>query len=49
MYDDGIRENYLHFLIDYLTAVRLCHYLLEVVFTFSHVMAPLVGRVPSSD
>lgn len=33
VYDDGVEENYLLFLVDYLQLVRLSHYLLEVVFT----------------
>lgn len=41
VYDDGVRENYLLFLVDYLNAVRLCHYLLEVVLTFSRSMHSL--------
>jgi hypothetical protein len=32
VYDDGVEENYLLFLVDYLQAVRLMHYMLEVVF-----------------
>jgi hypothetical protein len=34
VYGDGVEENYLLFLVDYLQAVRLSHYLLEVVFKF---------------
>jgi hypothetical protein len=30
-FDDGTEENYLHFLVDYLAAVRLMHYLVEMV------------------
>jgi hypothetical protein len=51
VYDDGIEENYLRFLIDYLHLVRLSHYLLEVVFTSWRTVGMIAstGSSPSSD
>jgi hypothetical protein len=37
VYHDGVEENYLLFLVDYLGAVRLSHYLLEAAISFYRV------------
>lgn len=42
VYDDGATENYLLFLVDYLHAVRLTHYLVDVVEILWHVREPLM-------
>ena len=36
VYDDGATENYIEFLVDYLNAVRLTRYLVEVVLLLDH-------------
>jgi hypothetical protein len=46
VYDDGPDENYLHFLVDYLHAVRLSHYLLDVIEVLWHVRQPLTEPPP---
>jgi hypothetical protein len=35
VYEDGTNENYLRFLVDYLQATRLTHYLVDVASTLS--------------
>jgi hypothetical protein len=51
VYQDGLEENYLLFLVDYLGAVRLSHYLLEVVVSLYRVAetASLVLLTEGSD
>ena len=44
VYDGGAEENYLLFLVDYLQAVRLSHYLLEVVFTTWRTIQTMASR-----
>lgn len=43
VYDDGGTENYLLFLVDYLHAVRLTHYLLDVFEILWHIREPLTS------